>query len=80
MLKSTSQLQPVQLADQSTNFLGENSLRVYLKGGSKQMRRKENRTGEKSGDELKRRENIGVARGCSGCTCNPRAVKIFFQA
>ena len=22
---------------------------------------------------------IGVARGCSGCTCTPRAVKFFFR-
>jgi len=26
------------------------------------------------------REYIGVARGCSGCTCTPRAVKKFFRA
>ena len=24
--------------------------------------------------------NIGVARGCSGCTCTPRAVKTILQA
>ena len=27
----------------------------------------------------RRHVNIGVARGCSGCTCTPRAVRKFFR-